>query len=258
MERMPVAARAAPRALTAARCAWRDAVGVLLPVDCGGCGRPGPPLCDTCAASLDGRAAAVERVADARLPFPVFAALPYEGPVAGCLRVFKDRGRVDLARPLSAPLRASVVAAWACTRPGGRSPPVLLAIPSSQASTRRRGYAPVPRLLRSARLQPSPGARLIVVRRVADQAGLDVAARAANLAGAFRASGVEGLRVVLVDDVVTTGSTLLEASRAVDAAGGEVISAACLAHAQRRAMHIPDGTSGTGDETLGDDSENGQ
>ncbi|WP_369688378.1 ComF family protein [Actinomadura macra] len=74
-------------------------------------------------------------------------------------------------------------------------------------------------------------------RRVSDQAGLTVSERAANLAGALEAvprAKVAGRRVVLVDDVITTGATLAEAARALRAADAEVIGAATLAATQRR------------------------
>ena len=71
-------------------------------------------------------------------------------------------------------------------------------------------------------------------RRVADQSGLDAAGRSANLAGALRASSdLSGVPVVVVDDVVTTGATLVEAARALRDAGALVRGAAVVAATQR-------------------------
>jgi predicted amidophosphoribosyltransferase len=78
---------------------------------------------------------------------------------------------------------------------------------------------------------------------VVDQAGLDASARAANLAGSMqaRASWVRQLRrrhshvrVVVCDDVLTTGSTSREAQRALELAGLDVVRVAAVAATPRR------------------------
>ncbi len=96
---------------------------------------------------------------------------------------------------------------------------VLVPVPSRPGSARARGHDPTDALTRdAARLLRRQGydarrARLLVSRgAVADQAGLDAAARAANLAGSMfcptaRLRRIAGrrVRVVVCDDVLTTG-----------------------------------------------------
>jgi predicted amidophosphoribosyltransferase len=81
---------------------------------------------------------------------------------------------------------------------------------------------------------PATAQRLLLpARAVADQAGLTSAQRAAYLRGALRAVGAPGLPVVVVDDVVTTGATLVEAARALGAQGHQVLGAAVVAATSR-------------------------
>jgi predicted amidophosphoribosyltransferase len=109
----------------------------------------------------------------------------------------------------------------------------LCPVPPSRRSWRRRGYDPVRMLVRHAGLRAP---RLLrVSRRGGAQKALGVDARAANAAGSLRARRpLPGRRVILVDDVVTSGATLGEAARAVRAAGGEVLAAVALASTPRR------------------------
>ncbi|MWJ82671.1 ComF family protein, partial [Clavibacter michiganensis] len=113
----------------------------------------------------------------------------------------------------------------------------VIPVPTPAASLRRRGYAPVEVLLARAGMRPLrahgvPGLRchpLRFTRRPADQAGLGVAARAANVDGCLAARiDLAGRRILVVDDVLTTGATLRETCRAIRAAGGEVVACAVL------------------------------
>ncbi|WP_277620654.1 ComF family protein, partial [Clavibacter michiganensis] len=66
-------------------------------------------------------------------------------------------------------------------------------------------------------------------RSPADQAGLGVAARPFNVDGCLAARiDLAGRRILVVDDVLTTGATLRETCRAIRAAGGEVVACAVL------------------------------
>jgi predicted amidophosphoribosyltransferase len=173
--------------------------------------------------------------------FPVWAGLEYGGAAAALLGAAKEHGRPGVLRWLAPALGVAVTAALRQAemeviapelRPSG--PVVLVPMPSASAARRRRGFGAAEVVLGSAGLGPIARA-LRFIRDVDDQAGLSAEDRAGNLRQAMTASrAVAGRRVLLVDDVVTTGSTMLEAARAVRAAGGHVIGAACIAHSVKR------------------------
>lgn len=218
---------------------WREIAGLVLPGSCGGCGRPRTALCPPCAVELTGGAPRRVRPAPEPPGLPVvFAAAAYEGAARAVLLAHKERGALPLAGPLGVALAGAVTAAA-----GGRGGPgagalLLVPVPSSRRSVRARGHDPTRRIALAAagRLRRTGrAARVLPVlrqrREVADQAGLGARGRRANLAGALEvaASGVRplgeavraGARVVLVDDLMTTGASLAEAARALAAAGHE-------------------------------------
>jgi predicted amidophosphoribosyltransferase len=174
----------------------------------------------------------------------VRAALEYAGVVSALLSAAKEHGRTDvlsvLAVPLGEVLRELLgellIESPPAVEERDRAGRVLLVtMPSAARARRVRGYRPVDVLVRRAGFRVSRRPGLLLAREVADQAGLSASGRRHNLQGSMRASpAVGGRRVLLVDDVVTTGSTLLEAARAVRSMGGSVTGAACLAHTARR------------------------
>jgi predicted amidophosphoribosyltransferase len=112
----------------------------------------------------------------------------------------------------------------------------LIPIPSRKSATRMRGreFIAEMALPASQKLKIPIHSPLIHARRVRDQSGLDLRQRWNNLEGAFVVERVDGLygNAVLVDDLVTTGATLLEAARALRYAGIQVIGAVTAALAQ--------------------------
>ncbi|WP_368498956.1 ComF family protein [Herbiconiux sp. A18JL235] len=203
-----------------------DAAAVLAPVSCAGCGLDGRSVCTRCRGALDPSL----RVVDVG-GLKVTAALDYGGVVSALLGAAKEHGRPGVLRALAPPFRAAVESVLSQTT----APVLVVAIPSSAQARRARGYRPVETLVRLAGLRPAASGSLRQTREVDDQAGLSVSARRRNLSGALRAgAALRERRVLLVDDVVTTGSTLREAARAVSAAEGQVVGAACLAHTVKR------------------------
>ncbi|MEY2681572.1 MAG: hypothetical protein RIQ66_133 [Pseudomonadota bacterium] len=68
------------------------------------------------------------------------------------------------------------------------------------------------------------------IRNTPRQAALGRASRRENLSESFRANrAVAHQRVILLDDIMTSGSTLREAIRAIHCCGGQVIGAAVIA-----------------------------
>lgn len=212
-----------------------DAAGDLfLGSACPGCAKPGWGLCGACRVELASRSEVRWSVHG----LPASAAAEYQGVWRAAIVAYKEHQAWALARPLGLAL------AWAVggllTEPAGLA---LVAVPSSPAVVRARGEDVTRRLadaaaraLRRVGLDARAVPLLRQAREVADQAGLGVGGREANLRGSLlaRPTGATGRCVVVVDDVATTGATLREAVRALRAAGHPVMGAAVVAATPRR------------------------
>lgn len=223
----------------------RSLLELVLPQRCAGCGGAGGPLCPGCAAELGRPGPRRPSPAPAGLP-GCWSAAAYDGVARRVILAYKERGRTVLAPPLAACL--AEVADAALRDPGAaadavdRAGVVLVPVPSARAARRARGHDPVRTLtVLAARVLAGRGRPVAVApvlaqrRRVADQAGLSAAGRAANLRGAFGVTGpVPPGRCVLVDDVITTGATLAEAARALGAAGAPPRLAITVAATRRQ------------------------
>ncbi|MCX4558455.1 ComF family protein [Streptomyces phaeochromogenes] len=230
---------------------WQDLTDLVLPAECGGCGTPRTVLCPECRAALTGAVPSRVRPEPERPGLPVVhAAAPYEDEVRAVLLAHKERGALMLAGPLGAALAGAVrvglatgcgsgagAAGFVAGGPGGpvgvggsRTPVSLVPVPSAPWAVRARGHDPARRIALAAagelRRTGTP-ARVVAVlrqrRAVADQSGLNSRQRLDNLAGALEvpAGGARllagGGRVVIVDDLMTTGASLAEAARALRA-----------------------------------------
>ncbi|CAN5216823.1 hypothetical protein BH11ACT4_BH11ACT4_02510 [soil metagenome] len=208
------------------RDALLDALALLSPVECAGCGAADRSLCADCTVALQPDVT-VHSAGGLR----VHAALAYELRVRRVILAYKEQERTDVAAALAVPLAAAVHAALAAAAPGPRSVELAL-VPTSRAAYRRRGYDPVRLLVRRAGGRPER--LLLPARRTGTQKALGVQDRAANLSGAFVAARrLDGRRFLVVDDILTSGATISEAARAITAAGGEVVGGATLAFTKR-------------------------
>lgn len=221
------------RAARAARGALLDALALALPVDCAGCGAADRSVCNVCRAQLAPVPVAVTRPSLEPWSERAWAGLAYADAAARVIRSMKDAQRTDATPALAPALRAALAAACAAAGEPPRAVVEIAAVPSTPAARRERGYDPVRLLLGRAGFRSSGVLRTREGRM--DQARLGREARRENAAGSMAPVGrLDGRVFVLVDDVVTTGSTLAEAARAIHSAGGMVHAFAVLAHTPRR------------------------
>jgi predicted amidophosphoribosyltransferase len=230
-------------------------VALALPVACASCALPDEAVCRRCRLELDGCLWTGGPRHCRPAPCPpnlpvVHAAGRYEGPLARLAAAYKDDDRRDVAGILSDLLASAVIAAVRASPPHlqalapGNAPLLLVPVPSSAAARRRRGDAPLTAL--AAAVAEGFGDRELVLaealkprRRVADQAGLSARERAVNLEHSMVVrprwdSLVAASHCVVVDDVLTTGATLVEAARALRSSGASSVVAATVCATQRR------------------------
>jgi predicted amidophosphoribosyltransferase len=217
-------------------------VDLLFPSRCVACRGPATGLCAACLGSLRplrppqcARCAAptawpVERCrecAGRRLSFAgVRSAFAYQGPAVAFVHAWKERGHRRLA-PLAARLVAELVECPAAD--------VITYIPPDLVRQLERSRHPAPALAGELstlwRLPCRPLLRR--TRPTARQASLRLAQRGGNVRGLFASIPEPPQRIVLVDDVYTSGSTVNAAARALRGAGARHVEVLTFARAIR-------------------------
>jgi predicted amidophosphoribosyltransferase len=220
---------------------------LLLGASCHGCGRPGWGVCPTCRSELDRRRPYRAAPTPSPPSFPLtVTSSPYDPIVRQLIIAHKERQALALGSLLGARLALSVDGLLRLTSHPSDVGVTLVPVPSANRVVRQRGLDATLTLARAAARRSRSGGRVRAVaaltqaRTVRDQAGLSASDRRANLAGGFRLRRFVAGPVVVVDDVVTTGSSLAEAVRVLELGGVSVIGAATVAATTR--LRTPHGS----------------
>lgn len=208
-------------------------IDLLYPARCGGCGAAGRGWwCPECAAQALPPAGGVVR--ETALPggqiLLEVAWARFAPPVREGIHSLKFEGMPQM----SGPFGELMAATWRATALDW-APDVVVPVPLHKVRQRERGYNQSERLARAvaARLNlPVDPRALVRARQTAQQAQLDRDARLKNVKDAFRAEArAAGKRILLIDDVFTTGATLSECASALYAAGAAAVAALTAARA---------------------------
>lgn len=160
------------------------------------------------------------------------AAYRSRGLVRKLVHEFKYAGQRHLRYPIAGWLRETL----RDSRLSGHRFDVIVPVPLHPARERERGFNQAALLAELLALSVGVPLRLVLerTRYTTTQTAYDRAERMENLHGAFRLrkkQDVRDLRVLLIDDVLTTGSTVSECARVLKGAGAVSIHAATAARA---------------------------
>ena len=195
-----------------------------------------PPFCEKCSESFEGSISepfTCANCAHRTMHFDAaVAAYRGRGVVRQIIHEFKYGRQIHLQHLVARWLRAALDD----ERLRGRKFDVIVPVPLHASRQRERGFNQAKLIAQSLSADTSIPARPLLerVRYTTTQTALDRAERMENLHNAFRLrkkADVRALRVLLVDDVLTTGSTLSECARVLKRAGALSVHAATAARA---------------------------
>jgi competence protein ComFC len=220
----------------------------IYPPRCATCGKWGERWCDSCQQTVKLLAVTeicplcgipqpeAELCAECTTYHPVYTALrswgSYEGTLRTAIHRLKYHSDIGLSETLARPLTGLL-------RDLDWQVDLVTAVPLSSKRRRQRGYNQAALLARWVGLSagvPFQPKALIRLRDTASQVGLHAHQRRENVAGAFQARSetAQGKKVLIIDDVTTTGATMQACAQALISAGANQIYGLTLA----RAGHI--------------------
>lgn len=213
---------------------------LLFPASCVYCGEPDTRLCHGCEFALQGEQPQPPR----DLGFPVFFCWQYAGQARSVLRAYKYAGQIGFCGVLARGLRSSLTRAAQYVAVRGLADALCVCVPSSRQRVRERGFQHLRLLLKAALADARLGNRYWLASTVLrvrysrkPQRGLAESERWENAKLLYVPKHLReimrGRNVILVDDVVTTGASLLGAAAALRECGARVIAAAVLCNVSR-------------------------
>jgi predicted amidophosphoribosyltransferase len=184
-------------------------LSLVLPMRCAGCQQIGPVLCSTCRFAMSTSPAV-------SVPGGVTAALTFHGVVRDVLVSLKYRNR----RAAASELADLLVRRLGFTDPGGAPFDLVTWAPTSRRRVAERGFDQAEVLARAVASRLGVPCRRLLYRVHGDpQTGRGRVERLAGPAFRARTAPARRWRVLVLDDVVTTGATLAAAAEALRAAG---------------------------------------
>lgn len=184
-----------------------------------GTSRNRAPFCQRCGAPTAFEAFVCERCKSANFKFEsARAPLKYEGVGKEIVHALKYRGYTRVVEKLMVPLMLEMVQ--------GKFD-LVVPVPLHRSRLRRRGFNQAELMARglSEKINSPVSDKLVVVRRTRDQVELSGSERWVNVSGAFGARGPVAGKVLLVDDVFTTGATMSSCAGALIKAGAREVHA---------------------------------
>lgn len=210
---------------------------LLFPIECLNCGREGQYLCDTCFSKISFNDEKYLAHATSNLIIQnldkIYIAGDYEDPI---LKNLILKYKYNFISPLGNVLAAFLISFWkkqALEINDSEKSYLVIPIPLSKARRRWRGFNQAEIIARdfNDNFHYKLNLDLQRLKNSKPQASLNESERLVNMSSAFSwtGQGLSGQTIILIDDVITTGTTLNEAARVLKAAGAAAVYGLVLA-----------------------------